>query len=169
MSAFMCHDEHFRQLAGWLCNDDRSSLDWLARHVEFRPESGYIEANELATHIARTLKATNVKSLHSRYSDPDDMIGNEFEAKFLKPISLGELDRMGRIDLGKIAKATRCYEYQACESDDWEQTPAYRICQLIHKTIGERLPGFESAEWGTTAEFTEPAPEVVSLMSLCRR
>jgi len=174
MSAFMCDDEHFRQLAGWLASGDRNHIEWLARRAGYVPpedSGGYIEATELATHIARVLKRENVRSLGERYCEEtaEEMTGNVFESKFLKPITLGELQRMARIDAGRITKATKCYEYQACESADWEQTKAHEICNLIYREVGTRLPGYEGAPWGTPEEFTEPAPVMFSLSDLAHK
>jgi len=164
MSAYLCEDEHFRQLAAWLSNDDRSGLDWLARRVNYR--TGTIEQGELATHIARILKDENIRSLGARYGEGDTDGANDFEAKFIKPITLGEVLQMQNVDKGKIHMATRCYSYQACEADDWETTLAYWITTRIYYEIGARLPGGGEAGWGAPVEFTKPAPEVFSLTSL---
>lgn len=54
----------------------------------------------------------------------------------------------------EIIKAARCYEYQACETEDYEATLAHKIVRLIiNRAIGQ-LPGYEAAEWG----LSEPTP-----------
>lgn len=161
MSAYMCTDEHFKQLAAWLCNDDRSSLDWLARMTDY-PNAGYMGAEDLATHLANILKRENARSLAARYPHDHEDMHDE------KPltVTLGEVTRMASVDLSRIHSATRCLEYQSCETQDWPQSKACWICQQIYKEIGARLPG--EGPWGQPVEFAEPAPKVVSLMSLVR-
>ena len=165
MSAFLCSDQHITQLACWLCNDDRSGLDWLARQSGYHDKGGFMESNELATHVASVLKKENARSLSARYDDRADEYWDDKDDA-IPPITLGEVDRMQICDLGKIAKAADCYEYQACESDDFRDTMAWRILGIIRKEIGSRLPGYSEANWGTPVEFTEPAPEIYSITAM---
>ena len=162
MSAWLCSDEHHKQLACWLCNDDRSGLEWLARMTEYQSSDRWMEANDLATHIANILKKENARSLSARYDERADEYWNDKDDA-IPPITLGEVHRMQQCDLGRIAKATDCYEYQACESDDFHETMAWHILGYIRKEALKRLPGYEKANWGKPVEFTEPAPEIYSL------
>jgi len=174
MSAYLCENEHFVQLAAWLCNDDRSGLDWLMRRSAMeapRDGAGYTrnaDAEEIATHIANVLKKENARSLSARYDDRAEGYWSDKDDA-IPPVTLGEVTRMQICDLGKIAKATDCYEYQACESDDFEQSVAYRVCMIIRKEIGKRCQGYAEANWGIPVEFTEPAPEIYSLSAMMRQ
>ena len=52
----------------------------------------------------------------------------------------------------QLIKAVKCFMYQACETDDWEQSEAFAFCQgLISKYIC-KLPGYDAAEWGAPCE-----------------
>lgn len=163
MSAYLCENEHFVQLAAWLCNDDYSGLGWLARQTSYHAD--HIHADEIATHVANILKKENARSLCARYDDRADEYWNDKDDA-IPPITLGEVTRMQGCDLGKIAKATDCYEYQACETDDFRESVAWRILGIIRKEIGTRQRGYEEANWGIPVEFTEPAPEIYSISKM---
>lgn len=46
-------------------------------------------------------------------------------------------------------KALACLEYQSCETDDYEQTKAYRRLQTIRAFAISELPGWQAADvWG---------------------
>lgn len=47
-----------------------------------------------------------------------------------------------------VLKAIDCYEYQSCETDDWETTEAFRFCQALRRHLIHDLPGYEKAPWG---------------------
>jgi hypothetical protein len=47
-----------------------------------------------------------------------------------------------------VAKAIACYEYQACECADWEQSEAVQFCDALRRKMIARLPGYEAAPWG---------------------
>jgi hypothetical protein len=44
-------------------------------------------------------------------------------------------------------KAVHCLDYQSCETEDWETTLAWRICQALLSSTTARLPGYEAAAW----------------------
>ncbi len=157
MSAFLCTDEHFKQLAAWFCNDDRSSLEFYARRFGYQ-YSGILQPDGLASFLATLLLRENERSLSACYGD--DPTDRELT------VTLGEVDRMAGCDLAAIAKAIDCYEYQACESEGYDQTDAAAVCAYMRKEIGRRLPGYESAEWGQPCEFQEPARNIISLSSM---
>ena len=46
-----------------------------------------------------------------------------------------------------ILKLIDSLEYQSCESDDYEQTVAYKSLQSIRKSAIHALEGYEDAEW----------------------
>ena len=165
MSAYLCDNEIFRQLAAWLCATDRSTLDWLARMTEC-PGGDWKEQNEVATHIANILKKENARSLEYRYADAVETWHDLHD--LVTPITLGEVTRMETADIGRIAAIADNYEYQACECPDFHESLAWQILGWIRKHALTRLPGHGEHKWGEPIEFTEPAPQVVSLMSMLR-
>lgn len=46
-----------------------------------------------------------------------------------------------------VLKAVTCYEYQACETPEWEDSEAFAFCQSLKDTCFRRLPGYEDAPW----------------------
>lgn len=167
MSAFLCDDEHLKQLAAWLCCGNHDHINRLAEHVGYKyadwpkPGPDFVEADNLASFIATVLLRENERSLAAQYGD--EMRGAKLT------VTLGEVLRMERAELAAIAKAAACYEYQACESSDYDSTLAARIVAAIRARILTKLPGYEAANWGKPCVFERAAPEVVSLMSLASR
>jgi len=75
--------------------------------------------------IKKVLHDQNVRSLVARYGDnPEDYTMERFN--FVEATRNDELFK-------KIFGATRCYEYQACESDDYHVTFAHHVIQAIAK------------------------------------
>lgn len=48
-------------------------------------------------------------------------------------------------------KALACYEYQSCESDDWESTEAFAFCEALRHTLIWALPNIDDAAWEVQA------------------
>lgn len=47
----------------------------------------------------------------------------------------------------QIIKACDCYDYQACETSDYWDTPAAKLVSMIRKDAIRNLSGYEEAEW----------------------
>jgi hypothetical protein len=54
--------------------------------------------------------------------------------------------------IAQVVKAVACYEYQACEHPEWEDSGAKRVCDAIVKGYIMRLPGYEDAQWEVERE-----------------
>ncbi len=163
MSAYLVEDEHVKQLAAYLCHDDRSSVEDLAEWHGFgykKDRNGFVQPDDLATHYANILLAENYRSLRARYSDTD--------LSHKVAVSLGDILRTDRIQAVNVLHSLACYEYQACESEDWDQTDAYKLCDQIRREACRRLPGYDDAPWGAPFEFSKPAAEVISISSMMR-
>ena len=162
MSAYLVEDEHVKQLAAFACNGDQSDLQHLARWHggDAFSHAGHIQANEFATYLANVLLAENYRSLAAKYDDDD------------KPhaviVTTGEVMRMATVPAVKIFLPLQCFEYQACESEDWEQTDAYKLCDAIRRIAMKRLPEYGDGNWGAPVEFDKPAAEVISISSMMR-
>jgi hypothetical protein len=46
-----------------------------------------------------------------------------------------------------VLKACDCFDYQACETDDYDSSLACRIIDCIHDTAVESLMGYDEAPW----------------------
>jgi hypothetical protein len=51
-----------------------------------------------------------------------------------------------------IIKACDCYDYQACETDDYEQSIAHAIVSEIRAKAVHSFLEYEAAPWGITRE-----------------
>lgn len=162
MSAYLCSDEHIRQLAAYLATDSQDLL----RHYSYNGVgsyggNGFVQQTEFADAVAAILLAENYRSLSARY-------GDEEEPHKLEPITLGEIERMRTVTPGKMVNPIRCYHYQACESDDYERTMAYKIVGWLKDLLLKRIPGYEDGEWGTPVKFEKPAAEIISLFGMAK-
>ena len=101
------------------------------------------------------LYAQNVRSVSFRYEgEPRESLpgycGNEpYEWRAL-PFTPDAL---------KVLKALAGYEYQSCETPDWEQTDAYRLCQALRARLVSMLPGYDEAETWSIKDVKEAMSE----------
>ena len=116
-------------------------------------ESIYYRASHLKD-IKRELRLENIASLNARYPSDAGLAdaGAPFKAIYPDQATFAQA-------LGALA----CYEYQACESDEWGDSFAYLICKAIRKTICDLI---SSGEW----EYDRPAGQAqrVSLMGMIK-
>lgn len=47
----------------------------------------------------------------------------------------------------EAAKLLACLEYQSCERDEWETTPAYRWINRLRADLLMNAPGYYAADW----------------------
>ena len=80
--------------------------------------------------IKEELRRENQASLWARY--PDDGTNAGEGARF-RPIWADQ------VSVGQALGALRCYEYQACESKEWEKSYAYALCQAIRRALCARI------------------------------
>jgi hypothetical protein len=52
------------------------------------------------------------------------------------------------ISAGIAAKALDCFDYQSCETDDYEKSLAYAFICRMAKALNKHLAGYEAAPWG---------------------
>ena len=62
-------------------------------------------------------------------------------------ITYGHEPVLGPNFLVAILKLCDCYDYQACETDDYPLTAAHRIIDRIRGTAIDMLPGYSEAKW----------------------
>lgn len=161
MSAYLCEDEHIKQLAAWLVsrNQGNSDRDWLARRVGYNMPR--ITLPDVAGHIATLMLRENEKSLAARY-------GQDISERRIS-VTLGEIlaiQSHAKGSEGRIAHATRCYMYQACEHEGWQGSDAQWCCNQILREAAECLPGYGNS-WGIPFPGAfDGAPEVISISDM---
>jgi len=127
MSAYLVPDYHINALVSWARDRHGSgavSYYWGGRRREVRGDE---------KRIASVLYAENVRSVNSRYKEHDPAHGFKFQyvSNVLNPID--------------VIKGCHGYGYQACETDDWEQSEAFAIIAAISQSAIRALPGYEDS------------------------
>lgn len=85
----------------------------------------YALDSQNASKIKEELYLENIRSLAARYSDAASMVSD------LEPYRGISRDDAS---LEEVLGAIRCYQYQACESEEWETSFAYELTEaLMHK------------------------------------
>ncbi len=167
MSAYIVEDDLIKALANYLVSkqESSSSKHWLRDALKLGTSVRFFEDEEMATAIANMLLKENFRSVYARYTDGPKIFG-EFEPL---NIPLSEYVYKPNINPVQILKMCDCYDYQACENDDYFETIAANAIQLIRKAAIKALPGYDDYEWG----YTNPNPvdssvEVISISKMMR-
>lgn len=155
MSAFICKSDHLKALAAF-CVDHHGGRGCRSMNVDpkyFRYQGGDPsvegrEPAEVASYYADLLYQENVRSVGTRY--PRDS-----RAELPGPISTPEHMTVSELELAQfqrdrlppvlILKMCDCLEYQSCETDDYQDTLAYRLLNAIRKAAIHQLPGYDDA------------------------
>lgn len=136
MSAFLVSDKHINTLITY-ANLDRYGHQWKLNDGRTLDSK---DSNDLQT-AAEILKYENIRSLQARYEDRLEPEEKEGAITFrFTPVS----PKLGAV---QILKACACYDYQACESDDYDQSDAKKIVDSIRYQAINSLPKYEEAEW----------------------
>ena len=145
MSAYVVDPEtiHLMLYAGM-----RSRLDHV-RWQQFHGDDG-IQRRELhedsASTVGDMLLRECIRSVSHRYpqdtldtlpgpSDVDLAAAYEYPRAFYPQVPDDMLPIVA-------LKSIDCYEYQSCETEDWEQSEAYRFCTALRRHLIHELPGY---------------------------
>ena len=102
------------------------------------------------TEIGKVLLRENTRSVLHRYPDctEGDAPGTEGETvdnytftPFL------QFDAVRHHEAVWVLKACDCFDYQACETDDYYETVARKIIQAIRNRAISEVPGYDNAPW----------------------
>jgi hypothetical protein len=153
MSAFICDPKHFAVLGHFA-----AQRQFGGTHNVYQPQvARLLEAPTLVTGlddqtyadlIANVLYKENIRSVLHRYQN-DDL--DSAPGPIDKPMSIktGDWSPLKLcVKPIEILKACDCLEYQSCETDDYYETPAYEILNMIRKAAIQALPGYDEAPWG---------------------
>lgn len=102
-----------------------------------------------ADSLGQLLAIQNAASLRARYDDADasGMIPDWADSGY-HYIAPGGCS----LTVVELLKAIICYEYQACETDDWDDSEAALFCETLHSLLIRFLPGYDGAPWEWTPE-----------------
>jgi len=126
MSAFNVTDQHIRYLVA-AANRWNDHFD---RAIDLEGFKGQ----------AVMLRNANIQSMNHRYEDENEPLVSDF------PISIRDVITM-RTDPMQALKAIHCMDYQCCEPDDWETSPAAIWLRSLEGDIIRKLAGYEEAQW----------------------
>lgn len=135
MSAYLVPDFHINAIVSWAGSRNginTATYYWAGKRRDIRNDEA---------RIASVLFAQNVRSVNYRYREAEPAHGFKFKrvVNVLNPID--------------VIKGCHGYAYQACETDDWEQTEAFAIIMGIERAAIQALPGYdESRAWCLSQE-----------------
>jgi hypothetical protein len=135
MSAWVCSELHINTLATFLA----------AREIEVKWRGNTFKCIEQPANVANILMSENVASVNYRYGE-NDMPSIAYA--LVTPLP----------ELIPLHKAFGCYDYQACEHPEYEQSLAKRLCDAglhhIETRLGktkeevEKMAEWDNAPWG---------------------
>lgn len=136
MSAYIMNDHEINTIVSYFIdpNNGRDGGAW----VHFGETSWDYLNKENAPKVAAILKAENIRSVNAKYGDNEN------------PAYVFEYDPTARKrPMGNIIGALDCYEYQACETDDWHTSMAHEIVQGLRKHLLKTIAEAEDTyTWG---------------------
>jgi hypothetical protein len=139
MSAFVVSHDHIDAL-----------LSLALAHRTYGPVSYFVKdtqrlvaiTEENVTEVGRILLTECERSVNHRYPGEDELpgtIGQNAATYTFRPWPRA-------LDPVAVLKGCDCFDYQACETDDYEASLAWTIIQAIRKRAIHGLPGYDNAE-----------------------
>ena len=126
MSAFLLSDKHLGTLADAVLNYDIGG--YVARR----------DRQEALAEVANLLKAQNINSINARYNEQTHL--SVWDGSFLN--STTDITPL------QLLKMIASYNYQSCESDDWDKTEAYSLMkELEHRTAFDLTADVDINYW----------------------
>ena len=158
MSCFMLSAAHFDAMADYVATHNLAPAGVLrdrggmpAATAELLRHTGGIMPDGLRAYrtvVGAVLHAQNKRSVCARYWATE---ADEFPVYQCRRIA-------ATITPQRALAAVACYEYQACETSDFEQTLASAICRMIEEHALAALRAGEP--WGLDEEHVRPEPLV---------
>lgn len=142
MSAFVVSHKHINTILTFAATRKNYAVE--VRHLSDGSSLDLSDRADLQK-AADILYGQNVRSVSHRYNDePANQlpgviteVGHAITYRMILPTESAV----------QIIKACDCLGYQSCETDDWEQTDAYKIMTAIRERATEAIPGMDSAKW----------------------
>lgn len=154
MSAYLVNEDTLDLLAsvaGWR----REDL-WVYMSEDILPPRGEIQferggnyyGERFSALIKEELRLENMASLWARYPKDANLFWEGITPQAFKRIHADQAT------IGEALGALACYEYQACESENWKKSFAYELCRAIRKALCQMVSG---DNW----QYTRPATQAV--------
>lgn len=150
MSAFIVSHDHIDALLTF-AKLHRVSY-YVPQSICNKPGGTRVDINgETATEIGAILLSENERSVRHRYPDivAHDLPGTIGEdAAGYRFREFAEVYRMPAAQkCAWVLNGCRCFDYQSCETDDYERSLAHRIIRAIEAAAIRALPHIEDAPW----------------------
>lgn len=163
MSAYMVDRGHIRYLvhaAVSLRSHRDSPFSYYhdgRRRVLLKHDSMADGGGVTPSELGQILWSENRRSIEARYPDCKDSndlpgeIGEDWKYSH-RPVNTSLA--VFRTEPTQVFMSCSCFEYQACETEDWEDSEAHTILDAIRSAAWCMLPGYEKCTWGAPDVFT---------------
>ena len=118
------------------------------KHINTLATFAYVEGLTLdPASVASLLTRHNVLSLMARYGDDYRGLCEGWESYAYRPVNLAKLNPTC------ILKQAHCFDYQACEHEEWETSEEKHLLDAIAERCKARGavedgPKYDAAPWG---------------------
>jgi hypothetical protein len=129
MSAFIVNNKTINLILNYAYNIEKYEC------VYINGDLFYLSNDKDCQTIGETLLNENIYSVNYRY---DSNYTQNFKFERQKNLIITPF-----VALNAIA----CLEYQSCETENWEKSEAYHICNQFRKTICSNLIGYNDVSW----------------------
>jgi len=142
MSAFLVNSKHIAEIVKY------------AKKKEFRYAYNCFTKKQIdcdPKNMVKLLAQANIDSLVARYDyNPDEYADYVTEC-------LDSFSTLGRADLGSndIYNMLACWNYQACEVDNWFETDAYWLHVYLKDLAARKMAGDATVQWEYNKEQVE--------------
>ena len=156
MSAFIPAKEHIDVLVALARDGPRGrtispSTSWYGPRWTHNGQTVSLPDFASPDAVGQMLVDEVVRSVAHRYpDDTDSTLPGPADRYFTEPYILTW--QPYRLTATEGLAALRCYEYQACETPDWEQSEAYAFCDSLRHCLINALPGMDDAPWEWDAQ-----------------
>ncbi len=127
MSAFMVSEKHINTLVSYASRNN----------ISYYFDGMWNEINGKEQEAVDILTIQNCASLNARYNE-------EYTEEYTYKPQYGATKPVSEM---QIVKACHCYNYQACETENYDQTKAAAITKSIESFAIRKVPEYEQAEW----------------------
>ena len=155
MSAFIVCKEHVDYLvgAGLARRAGIGALRWLVPAP--KPEGAYERgswATEEGIEHARQQSRELTRETAGRvgcmlWAENRRSVDHRYDENGIEPECYEYEDPRVKIEPVQVLKALDCFEYQACEHPEWEESEAKAFCDALRGTTINDLPGYDVAMW----------------------
>lgn len=140
MSAFILEDRNFDAMLGSLIQNT------IGRKIYLNGTIYDLCASDTLDLLGNILKVQNYASVDYRYRDNAEYMADRVVQTGIKPYEYEHYPKY--LDNVQVLKLCNCYDYQACETADYENTLACALVDRIRSACIISLPGYDDCEWG---------------------